>query len=77
MVLPVDDVTIFSKGGVVLWSRAVAKLKGDPLNALIQRCLGVGLVSVFFFLNEDTDAHRGTQDRVAGGEGRCDAERDD
>ncbi|CAM9154381.1 unnamed protein product [Choristocarpus tenellus] len=34
-----DHVTIFSKSGLVLWSRTMAKLKGSPVDELIQSVL--------------------------------------
>jgi signal recognition particle receptor subunit alpha len=34
-----DQFSIFTKGGVLLWSKSFAPVKGDPLNALIRTCL--------------------------------------
>lgn len=34
-----DQVLIFSKTGVVLWSKAWTTLKGDPVNAVIHQVL--------------------------------------
>lgn len=34
-----DQFSIFTKGGVVLWEKSFAPVKGDPLNSLIRACL--------------------------------------
>lgn len=34
-----DQFSIFTKGGVLLWSKSFGPVKGDPLNALIRTCL--------------------------------------
>merc|ERR1712147_515589 len=39
MSLPISHVTIFKKTGLVLWSRAVEKMRGDPVSQLIQNYL--------------------------------------
>merc|ERR1712147_568039 len=39
MSLPISHVTIFKKTGLVLWSSAVEKMRGDPVSQLIQNYL--------------------------------------
>lgn len=34
-----DQFSIFTRGGILLWSKTFAPVKGDPLNALIRTCL--------------------------------------
>lgn len=34
-----DQFSIFTKGGVLLWAKSFAPVKGDPLNSLIRTCL--------------------------------------
>ncbi|CBJ30646.1 conserved unknown protein [Ectocarpus siliculosus] len=34
-----DHVSVFSKSGLVLWSRTMAKLKGDPVDDLVKNVL--------------------------------------
>ena len=34
-----DQVSIFTKGGVLLWTKIFAAVKGDPVNTLIRTCL--------------------------------------
>lgn len=34
-----DHVSVFSKSGLVLWSRTMAKLKGNPVEDLVKHVL--------------------------------------
>ncbi|CAM9687277.1 unnamed protein product [Sphacelaria rigidula] len=34
-----DHVSVFSKSGMVLWSRTMAKLKGSPVDELVKTVL--------------------------------------
>lgn len=35
----IENITILTKGGLVIWSQNFAQLKGNPINALIKNVL--------------------------------------
>lgn len=50
-----DKIAIFTKGGIVLWSKTFATLQGNPINELVQTVLlevrpSPSQIKVFLFI---------------------------